>query len=309
MCGAGVVVSRSSRLSEHGDAAPCSNVRVSGDKSVIDDVTAAFGWVAGAIGKAVLAVDGIVDDLLDRAQEVAASGPSRATYDGVVLGVDACRAGWVGVVLDGETATAIVGATIGDLVTAARLAHPDLAVVGIDIPIGLPDAAPRRADVLARTRLPSGRKSSVFPAPTRAASAAPTHPEASAANREAAGVGLSVQAFRLVPKILEVDAYVRSPKSWRIVEVHPEVSFAAMDPGCVVASKRTPAGHQARQDALRAAGVTPPPYIARQGYSADDLLDGCAAAWSARRVAAGVAESLPEPPEIFSDGLPAAIHV
>jgi predicted RNase H-like nuclease len=282
---------------------------MSGDKSVTDDVTAAAGWVAGAIGKALLAVDGMVGDLLERVQEVVASGPGPATYDGVVLGVDACRAGWVGVVLDGDTATAIVGATIGDLVTAARLAHPELSVVGIDIPIGLPDSAPRQADLLARTRLPSGRKSSVFPAPTRAASAATTHPEASAANREAAGVGLSVQAFRLVPKILEVDAYVRSPKSWRIVEVHPEVSFAAMDPESVVLSKRTPQGHQARQDALRAAGVTPPAYAPRQGYTADDLADACAAAWTARRVAAGVAESLPDPPETFSDGVPAAIRV
>jgi predicted RNase H-like nuclease len=282
---------------------------VSGDESIIDEVTAAFGWVAGAIGKAALAVDGAVGDLLERVEQVAASGPRPASYDGSVLGVDGCKAGWVGVLLDGETATAIVGATIGDLVTAARLAHPDLAVVGIDIPIGLPDTAPRQADVLARTRLPSRRKSSIFPAPTRIASAATTHPEASAANREAAGVGLSAQAFGLVPKILEVDAYVRSPKACRIVEVHPEVSFAAMDPACVVLSKRTKAGHQARQDALRAAGVTPPPYVARRGYSADDLLDACAAAWSARRVAAGVAESLPDPPETFSDGLPASIHV
>jgi predicted RNase H-like nuclease len=282
---------------------------VSGDKSVIDDVTEAFGWIAGAIGKAVLAVDGAVGDLLERVQEVAASGPRPASYDGYVLGVDGCKAGWVGVLLGGESATAIVGATIGDLVTAARLAHPELAVVGIDIPIGLPDSAPRQADLLARTRLPSGRKSSVFPAPTRVASAATTHPEASAANREAAGVGLSVQAFGLVPKILEVDAYVRSPKSCRIVEVHPEVSFAAMDPACVVLSKRTAGGHQARQDALRAAGVTPPPYVKGQGYTADDLLDACAAAWSARRVATGIAESLPDPPETFSDGLPAAIRV
>jgi predicted RNase H-like nuclease len=202
-----------------------------------------------------------------------------------------------------------VGATIDDVVAAARLVHPELAVVGVDIPIGLPDSAPRQADVLARTRLPQGRKSAVFPAPARAAVAAKTHPKASAANRAATGVGLSIQAFGLIPKILEVDAFVRSPKPCRVVEVHPEVSFAAMDPTSVALSKRTLAGRQAREDALRAAGVTPPAYQARQGYSADDLLDACAAAWSARRVASGTAESLPESPETFSDGLPAAIRV
>jgi predicted RNase H-like nuclease len=282
---------------------------VTGDKSVIDDVQAAAGWVAGAIGKALLTVDRMVGDLLDRVEEVA-SGPGTSSYDGVVLGVDGCRAGWVGVILDGGTATAVVGSTIGDLVTAAKLAHPDLGTVGIDIPIGLPDGAPRQADLLARQRLPAGRKSSVFPAPTRAACAAKSHAKASAANRAATGrVGLSVQAFGLVPKILEVDAYVRSPKSFRIVEVHPEVSFAALEPDCVVPSKRSAAGHQAREDALRAAGVAPPAYVRGQGYTADDLLDACAAAWTARRVATGVAESLPDPPETFSDGLPAAIWV
>ena len=150
----------------------------------------------------------------------------------------------------------------------------------------------------------------VFPAPTRAACAAKTHQAASAANRAATGrVGMSVQAFGLVPKILEVDAYVRSPRSCLIVEVHPEVSFAAIDPHCVVRSKRTAAGHQAREDALRSAGVAPPAYVSGQGHTAHDLLDACAAAWTARRVATGVAESLPDPPEQFSDGLPAAIRV
>lgn len=282
---------------------------MSGDKSVVDDVQAAVGRVAAVFGRAVLAVDGLVADLLGRVQDVATSGPGTSVQDGVVLGVDGCRAGWVGVILEGGTASVVVAPTIDELVTTARLAHPELAVVGIDIPIGLPDSAPRQADLLARTRLPSGRKSSVFAAPTRAACAATSHPEASAVNRAATGGGLTVQAFNLVPKILEVDAFVRSPKPCRIVEVHPEVSLAAMDPGSVVLSKRTAAGLRAREDALSSAGVTPPTYQARQGYAADDLIDACAAAWSARRVARGAAESLPQPPETFSDGLPAAIRV
>ena len=190
-----------------------------------------------------------------------------------------------------------------------RADHPDLAVVAIDIPIGLPDTAPRQADLLARQRLPGGRKSSVFPAPTRVATAATTHVEASAANREAAGVGLSVQAFRLVPKILEVDAYVRTPRSCRVVEAHPEVSFAAMDAASVVPAKRTAAGAAGREKALRAAGIEPPAYVRGQGYAADDLLDACAAAWTAARVASGDAQTLPDPPETFSDSLPAAIWV
>ncbi len=291
-------------------ALPCSNDGVTDERTFVDDVSAAAKWAFDALGRAILAADGAVADVLSRVEDLTATGPRQRPGDAVVLGVDGCRAGWVGVVLDGGSASALVGATIGDLVTAARLAHPDLGTVGIDIPIGLPDDAPRSADLLARQRLPAARKSSVFPAPTRAACAATSHEEASAANRAATGrVGISVQSFGLVPKIIEVDAYVRSPRTCRIVEVHPEVSFAAIDPDCVIPAKRTTAGRTSRAAALRTAGIEPPPYVRGQGYGADDLLDACAAAWTAARVATGAAESLPDPPETFSDGLPAAIWV
>lgn len=228
----------------------------------------------------------------------------------VVLGVDGCRAGWVGVVWGSSTTRVEVAATIADLVRAAHVGRARLCVVGIDIPIGLPDTTSRLADRLARRRLPAGRTSSVFPAPTRLATAQTTQVEASAANREATGgTGLSIQAFHLVPKILEVDTFVRAGTPYPVVEVHPEVSFAAMDAACVVRSKRTAAGADARAAALRSVGLEPPAYVAGRGYGADDLLDACAVAWTALRVATGDAETLPDPPESFSDGLPAAIHV
>jgi predicted RNase H-like nuclease len=44
-----------------------------------------------------------------------------------------------------------------------------------------------------------------------------------------------------------------------------------------------------------------------QGYAVDDVLDACAVAWSAARHASGFARPLPDPPEVFSDGIPAAI--
>jgi predicted RNase H-like nuclease len=278
------------------------NVRVS-EPSALD---AMVSDVLRVFGRALLWVDHAVDRLVTGVEDLVEQ--TRQT-GGTVLGIDACKAGWVGVVLSDGQATAVVAPTVGDLVAAVRTDHPDLAVVAVDIPIGLPDTAPRLADLLARQRLPAGRKSSVFPAPTRIATAATTHVEASAANREATGVGLTIQAFHLIPKILEVDAYVRSPRSFRIVEAHPEVSFAGMDATSVVPAKRSAAGADSRAGALRSVGLEPPAYVRGQGYAADDLLDACAAAWTAARVARGEAESLPDPPETFSDGLPAAIHV
>jgi predicted RNase H-like nuclease len=226
-----------------------------------------------------------------------------------VLGVDACRAGWVGALLDATTYDVLVAASFGELWEQAA-GRARLEVVAVDIPIGLPDDAPRLADLLARQRLPAGRKSSVYPAPTRVATEQTTHVEASAANREATdGMGLSIQAFHLVPKILEVDAAVRSGLGATVVEAHPEVCFAELEPGCVVPSKRTREGRASRAAALRAAGLEPPAYRRGQGYAADDLLDACAVAWTARRRADGTATCLPDPPEVFSDGLPAAIWV
>src|SRR5262245_9475785 len=91
-----------------------------------------------------------------------------------VLGVDACKTGWVGIVLDRATTTAMYARTIAELVSTAE-ATGALAVVGIDIPIGLPDAGRRRADVEAR-KLVGPRWASVFIAPARRALLAENHP-------------------------------------------------------------------------------------------------------------------------------------
>jgi predicted RNase H-like nuclease len=226
-----------------------------------------------------------------------------------VLGVDGCKAGWVGALLRGSTYDVLVAADIAGLVDAARKLAPGLAVVAVDIPIGLPDDRLRTTDVLARSQLPVGRKSSVFPTPSRAAVEHTTHPEASTANREAVGVGLSVQAFHLVPKILDVDRYVARGTLVPVIEAHPEVTFAEIDPACVVPSKATREGHAARRAALESIGLDPPHHQRGQGYAGDDLLDACAVAWTAARYAAHTAYSLPDPPEVFSDGIPAAIWV
>lgn len=224
-----------------------------------------------------------------------------------VLGVDACRAGWVGALLRDRRVTLSVAATVAELLASAREVA-EVVVVGVDIPIGLPDAGPREADRLARLELPRHRKSSVFPTPVRTAVTAPTHAEANAAHRLATGTGLSVQGFHLCAKIAEVDAWVRDGPGVEVLEVHPEVTFTEMGAETAL-SKRTPEGAATRVAALRRAGVEPPPQRAGPGHGGDDVLDACAVAWTARRHLEGRSRTLPDPPEVFSDGLPAAIHV
>lgn len=208
---------------------------------------------------------------------------------GAVLGVDGCRHGWVGVRWDGA-AEVLVAATIGELVAAAGR----LDAVAIDIPIELPVDVPREAERLARRRLP-GRASTVFNAPAAAVLDAPDYPAANAANKQALGLGLSKQTWYLVPKIRDVDEWLRSRPAVPVVEAHPEICFAAMNGGVLVDGKTTATGEALRRSLLSAHGLDVDAQR-RPGVAVDDILDAAATAWTARRVADGVAERLPAEP-------------
>jgi predicted RNase H-like nuclease len=93
-----------------------------------------------------------------------------------------------------------------------------------------------------------------------------------------------------------------------VLEVHPEVSFTELGADTLL-SKRTPAGAATRVAALRRAGLDLPARLRLPGVGTDDALDAGAVAWTARRFVRGESRRLPDPPERFSDGLAAAIHV
>lgn len=227
-----------------------------------------------------------------------------------VLGVDGCAAGWVGVLLrPGAPPSVHHASDVAALVEQVR-ESVEPAVVGIDIPLGLPDDGVRRADALARRALP-GKGASVFTTLTRAAYQAPTYAAAREANLAATGGthSASAQAWALRAKILQADHWLRGTPRVSVVEVHPELSFARMSGTPVRAAKRTAAGAAARRDVLRSVGFVAPGWFRGSPFAEDDLLDACAAAWSALRHATGRSESLPEVPEVFSDGIPAAIRV
>lgn len=235
-----------------------------------------------------------------------------------MLGVDGCPGGWVAVALSADA-----GAGTGSLprvhtaptlaaVVALASADGSLGVVAVDIPIGLADRGARQADRLAVALLGT-RRASLFATPVRAALVEPEYAAAVAVNRGLAGSGFSRQAFGLRSKVLEVDALLRDPVApWAgppVVEVHPELSFATMAGAPLRHGKKTWAGAVERRQRLAEHGIVlgsglgPDP--GRAGV--DDVLDAAAAAWTARRHLAGTAESLPDPPERFDDGLPCAI--
>jgi predicted RNase H-like nuclease len=204
----------------------------------------------------------------------------------MVAGVDGCRNGWV--VALGPTGSIFLVRRFADVL---RL-RPRPAVIAVDMPIGLPEgAAPRACDIEARQRL-GPRRSSVFPAPSRACLGASSYGEALARSREACGRGLSQQAFHLLPKLAEVDAAVTPARQRRIVEASPELAFALLLGGPALHPKRTAPGRAERVSAVvTALGLTSPPTPVR-GAAMDDVLDAVVLTAVARRVLDGTAERL-----------------
>lgn len=209
-----------------------------------------------------------------------------------VLGVDGRRGGWVGALVDD---TSVIWLRLPDVDAVLSV---DAEAVGIDIPVGLPRRGRRECDLLAK-RLLGRAHPRVFLTPPRGVLAATSYVEAGRLHRELAnGTGLSVQTWHLLDKVREVDAVAHDP---RLVEVHPELSFAVLA-GRVLASKRTPAGREERLAALRAwlPDLTDVP-------AGDDAPDALAAAWSAARWLDGSARTLPADPPMDAAGRPMRI--
>ncbi|MCS0496723.1 DUF429 domain-containing protein [Ancylobacter sp. MQZ15Z-1] len=249
-----------------------------------------------------------------------------------VASIDGCKGGWVAVIVEpGGAMRAERISRVGELFD--RPDAPDLAA--IDMPIGLPDRigpkgrAPER---LVRPLL-GARQSSVFSIPSRAAVAAAldaeAHPEEGLRYRHACAVAratsdppraLAKQAFHIMPRIGEIDALLCEHPSLRtrLHECHPEVSFWAMNGEAPVpiAKKVKNAPHGPglvlRRQLLAAQGfgedITAAARARAIGVGADDLLDACAAAWTARRIAEGRARAFPSPPDRDRHGLPICIQ-
>ena len=215
-----------------------------------------------------------------------------------VTGIDGCAGGWVAVTLaDGEA-----GVTVATTLDGLNLDG----LTGIDMPLGLLAAGWRTADLLARRAL--GRRGScVFAIPPRPVWDQHTYPDANRSCRELTGRGMSIQAWGLRGKLLEADAFRRTKAAPPLYEVHPELSFAALNDGAPLAhSKHTPTGLAIRRALLATAGIVLPTRV--PGAAENDLLDAAAVAWSASRIAAGVAATLTDKDQRADDGREIAIR-
>ncbi|WP_460445263.1 DUF429 domain-containing protein [Angustibacter aerolatus] len=229
-----------------------------------------------------------------------------------VAGVDGVRERWVAALVADDGAVRWRAGLDADHVVALLA---EVAVVGLDCPIGLVDGDPRAADVEAKTLLAAAGSggSSVFPTPplaayraavaaSRRASGGSLHPHrvvAQEASRAGGGPGIATQTWGLADKVVSVErALLVGPPdaAERVAEVHPECSFAAMGGPGPLRRKRSAVGVAQRVQRLTAAlhldVLAALADDALLGVPVDDALDALAAAWSARRLAAGTARVL-----------------
>jgi predicted RNase H-like nuclease len=177
----------------------------------------------------------------------------------------------------------------------------DADVVGVDMPVGLPATGRRECDVLAKALLGRAHPR-VFLAPPRGVLGAADYLEANRLHRElTGGLGLSVQTWHLAPKVREVDEVADDA---RLVEVHPELSFAELGGTGALPSKKAAAGRALRVETLRR---WLPDLTAGDVPRGDDGLDALAVAWSAHRWLAGTARTLPDHPRYDERGRPMRI--
>jgi predicted RNase H-like nuclease/predicted enzyme related to lactoylglutathione lyase len=164
----------------------------------------------------------------------------------------------------------------------------EASVIGVDIPIGIPDSGTRPADEAAR-RFVGPRASSVFTTPVRPVLEAESYGEARRVAVERTGKSVSAQSYALRRRILEVDEYAHNDE--RVIEVHPEVSFRELAHRPLL-SKRGTDGLVERRALLEQAGIEVPSSVPR--IAEPDLLDATIVAWTARRYARGEALPLPQ---------------
>jgi predicted RNase H-like nuclease len=191
----------------------------------------------------------------------------------------------------------------------------------VDIPVGLAADRRRACDREAQARL-GGRAGSVFLTPIRQAVYENGIEAAKARHDERdAGYSISNQAWAIVPRIREVDTFLRRTDEVRALvrESHPELCFRKLNRGDEPVGAKADADGIERRKRLvcEAVGVereqldatvetlTEPRYAPRAGT--DDVLDAAVLAATAERVADGDYVTLPEDPPEDAAGLPMEI--
>ncbi len=228
------------------------------------------------------------------------------------IGVDGCHAGWFAVGLGRGTKWEIgVFKNIDSLCRYFANAR----LILIDIPIGLINKGPveRTCDIEARRMLGSRRAPSIFPVPCRGVLYTNSYKKACALNKKLSGRSISKQVWHIIPRIREVDRFIRHTGHRLthppIRETHPELCFRAIAGYPMQHGKKTGPGHKERLAILKMAFPHTDDIIneskmryRQKDVSIDDILDALAVALIAKKGIKNLS-SIPKNPKYDSCGL------
>lgn len=218
----------------------------------------------------------------------------------LVIGIDGCKSGWFTVWQNqDETIETAIFKSLNNL--KDFFIGSNQLIIGIDMPVILSEVMPREADQLAR-KLLSKKASSVFTAPTPEMLDQPNYEKASLISKRLIGKSMSLQSWYLFPKIRDVQTVIHC-ENIKLFEIHPEVSFRAMNNEKVILeSKKSNEGFEIRKSLLDKHFLNFNFDIIRNKYQKkdvmdNDILDALVVLWSAKRIVNNQASYLPKTPE------------
>jgi len=245
----------------------------------------------------------------------------------IFVGADGCKGGWFAIAL---TENGYPEPKCFRNISELWNKYKKASIILIDIPIGLRDEGneERKCDKDARKLLRPPRAYSVFPAPCRPVIREEDYNKAKEINRDKTKKGLTKQTFAIMPKIRDVDDFLRNNKSARsrIRETHPEICFWGLNRGQAMKYPKRKhkvherKGAEERKNLLESVckSIYPKNYrkieelveefdkpeYKSKGIAPDDILDALAAAVTAMLGDKNGFEKLPQKLEKDSQGLP-----
>ena len=234
-----------------------------------------------------------------------------------IVGVDGCRSGWVAAISNSEddAIQSVVYGRFAELLDA----HADAGRIWVDIPIGLPWAqCPKRSCDSEARRILGSRAASIFSPPSRPAAYAGDYAQAKQRNLAELGCSLSIQAWGICSKIVEVDTLFarRRALTPMIVEAHPELCFWQLNGRVALpANKKTAEGQAYRAKLLAEHNPKVPAELQRiirqthrKDVQVDDILDAMALSIRARQSLVHPATPLALGAQTDAHGLPMQIY-
>ena len=230
------------------------------------------------------------------------------TQDGLYIGVDGCKGGWIAAVLDHADFRVEKYDSIETFVNR----YPKFDAFLIDMAIELCDRDDQhRPDKAAKEELKS-KASSVFPVPCRQAVYETTEEKQKEANKCVLEKSLAKQSIAIIPKIREVDKFLSSHPEYKnvILESHPELAFSRLSGQVLLSRKREFLGFSERsyilseylgdsKDLLKKLSSK----VKELGCAMDDVADASCMAVTAAMKAHDICETIPAKPEKDNTGL------